>query len=145
MATSKKSQVAKEVTKVTLNNDGKKEMKPYCVESQKLAEQKSKVDALKPAAMEWLKQKLESDPETADFKGTVVCVYDGILYKIRVQRPDQTDWRKKTIKDERLTKLKQLYKLQEEMKETIADLESKLAADHPLCVNKGFTLAFLSK
>ena len=143
---SKKSQVAKEVKKVTLgNNDGKKQMKPYCEEAQKLVEQKNKVDALKPDAMEWLKEKLNSDPETANFTGTVVCVFNDQVYKIRIQRPDQTKWRKKTFKDENLKKLKALYKQQDEMKEVISTLEDTLAKDHPKCVEKGFTMAYLSK
>ena len=146
MATSKKSQVAKEVKKVTLsNNDGKKQMKPYCEESQKLVEQKNIVDALKPAAMEWLKEKLNSDPETQNFTGTVVCVFNDQVYKIRVQRPDQTKWRTKTIKDDRLKELKMLYKEQDDLKVAIAELEDALAEDHPKCVEKGFTIALLSK
>ena len=141
-----KSQVAKEVKKVTLNNnDGKKQMKPYCEESQKLAEQKNIVDALKPAAMEWLKEKLNSDPETQNFTGTVVCVFNDQVYKIRVQRPDQTKWRTKTIKDDRLKELKMLYKEQDDLKVAIAELEDALAEDHPKCVEKGFTIALLSK
>ena len=146
MATIKKSQVAKEVKKVTLNNnDGKKQMKPYCEESQKLAEQKNIVDALKPAAMEWLKEKLNSDPETRNFTGTVVCVFNDQVYKIRVQRPDQTKWRTKTIKDDRLKELKMLYKEQDDLKVAIAELEDALAEDHPKCVEKGFTIALLGK
>ena len=146
MATSKKSQVAKEVKKVTLsNNDGKKQMKPYCEESQKLVEQKNIVDALKPAAMEWLKEKLNSDPETQNFTGTVVCVFNDQVYKIRVQRPDQTKWRTKTIKDDRLKELKMLYKEQDDLKVAIAELEDALAEDHPKCVEKGFTIALLSR
>ena len=144
MATIKKSQVAKEVKKVTLNNnDGKKQMKPYCEESQKLAEQKNIVDALKPAAMEWLKEKLNSDPETQNFTGTVVCVFNDQVYKIRVQRPDQTKWRTKTIKDDRLKELKMLYKKQDELKVAIAELEDALAEGHPKCVEKGFTIALM--
>ena len=146
MATTKKSQVAKDVKKVTLNNnDGKKQMKPYCEESQKLVEQKNIVDALKPAAMEWLKEKLNSDPETQNFTGTVVCVFNDQVYKIRVQRPDQTKWRTKTIKDDRLKELKMLYKEQDDLKVAIAELEDALAEDHPKCVEKGFTIALLSK
>ena len=146
MATIKKSQVAKDVKKVTLsNNDGKKQMKPYCEESQKLVEQKNIVDALKPAAMEWLKEKLNSDPETQNFTGTVVCVFNDQVYKIRVQRPDQTKWRTKTIKDDRLKELKMLYKKQDDLKVSIAELEDALAEDHPKCVEKGFTIALLSK
>ena len=136
----------KEVKKVTLNNnDGKKQMKPYCEESQKLAELKVIVDGLKPAALEWLKEKLDSDPETVNFTGTVVCVFNDQVYKIRVQRPDQTKWRTKTIKDDRLKELKMLYKKQDDLKVAIAELEDALAEDHPKCVEKGFTIALLSK
>ena len=146
MATTKKSQVAKEVKKVTLsNNDGKKQMKPYCEEARILAEQKIKVDLLRPTASEWLKEKLDSDPETVNFTGTVVCVFNDQVYKIRVQRPDQTKWRTKTIKDDRLKELKMLYKEQDDLKVAIAELEDALAEDHPKCVEKGFTIALLSK
>ena len=145
MATSKKSQVAKkEVKKVTLsNNDGKKQMKPYCEESQKLAELKVIVDGLKPAALEWLKEKLDSDPETVNFTGTVVCVFNDQVYKIRVQRPDQTKWRNKRLDDPKLKELKALYRVQDEVKSDIAKLENDLAEAHPKCVDKSFTIAFL--
>ena len=145
MATSKKSQVAKkEVKKVTLNNnDGKKQMKPYCEESQKLAELKVIVDGLKPAALEWLKEKLDSDPETVNFTGTVVCVFNDQVYKIRVQRPDQTKWRNKRLDDPKLKELKALYRVQDEVKNDIAKLENDLAEAHPKCVDKSFTIAFL--
>ena len=145
MATTKKSQVAKkEVKKVTLsNNDGKKQMKPYCEESQKLAELKVIVDGLKPAALEWLKEKLDSDPETVNFTGTVVCVFNDQVYKIRVQRPDQTKWRNKRLDDPKLKELKALYRVQDEVKNDIAKLENDLAEAHPKCVDKSFTIAFL--
>ena len=146
MATSKKSQVAKEVKKVTLsNNDGKKQMKPYCEESQKLAELKVIVESLKPAAMEWLREKLESDPETKNFTGTVVCVFNDQVYKIRVQRPDQTKWRTKRLDDPKLKELKALYRVQDEVKNDIAKLENDLAEAHPKCVDKSFTIAFLNR
>ena len=147
MATSKKSQVAKkEVKKVTLsNNDGKKQMKPYCEESQKLAELKVIVDGLKPAALEWLKEKLDSDPETVNFTGTVVCVFNDQVYKIRVQRPDQTKWRNKRLDDPKLKELKALYRVQDEVKSDIAKLENDLAEAHPKCVDKSFTIAFLNR
>ena len=145
MATTKKSQVAKkEVKKVTLNNnDGKKQVKPYCEESQKLADLKVIVDGLKPAALEWLKEKLDSDPETVNFTGTVVCVFNDQVYKIRVQRPDQTKWRKKRLDDPKLKELKALYRVQDEVKNDIAKLENDLAEAHPKCVDKSFTIAFL--
>ena len=145
MATTKKSQVAKkEVKKVTLNNnDGKKQVKPYCEESQKLADLKVIVDGLKPAALEWLKEKLDSDPETVNFTGTVVCVFNDQVYKIRVQRPDQTKWRNKRLDDPKLKELKALYRVQDEVKNDIAKLENDLAEAHPKCVDKSFTIAFL--
>ena len=134
----------KEVKKVTLsNNDGKKQMKPYCEESQKLAELKVIVDGLKPAALEWLKEKLDSDPETVNFTGTVVCVFNDQVYKIRVQRPDQTKWRNKRLDDPKLKELKALYRVQDEVKNDIAKLENDLAEAHPKCVDKSFTIAFL--
>ena len=147
MQKNQKALVAKNGKKVTFEkNNGKKELKPYCVEAKQLAVQKDKVDALRPVASAWLKAKLDEDPETKEFTGTVVCVYDGILYKIRVQRPDTTDWKKKHLKDDpRHTELLKCYKQQEDLKAHISDLEAQLTEDHPKCVVKGFVLSFLSK
>ena len=139
--------VAKNGTKLTIEkNNGKKELKPYCVEAKQLAVQKDKVDALRPTASAWLQAKLDEDPETKAFTGTVVCVYDGSLYKIRVQRPDNTDWRKKRINnDPRHAALLECYKQQDALKMQVAQLEEALAEDHPKCVSKGFVISFLSK
>ena len=147
MKKEQKALVAKNGKNVTLEkNTGKKEMKPYCEASKVLAEQKRKVEELKPAAVEWLKAKLNSDPETKDFTGTVLCVYDGIVYKVRVQRPDNTDWKKKYPKDDpRHKELLACYKQQEDLKAHISDLEGKLAEAHPKCVENGFVVSFLSK
>ena len=127
-------------------NNGKKEMKPYCEASKELAEQKRKVDELKPAAVEWLKTKLNGDPETKNFTGTVLCVYDEIVYKVRVQRPETTDWKKKHPQnDPRHKELLVCYKQQEDLKAHISDLEAQLAEAHPKCVDSGFVISFLSK
>ena len=142
-----KALVAKNGKNVTFEkNTGKKEMKPYCVEAKVLAAQKQKVDLLKPTATKWLQEKLGSDLETKDFTGTVVCLYDGQMYKIRVQRPDTTDWKKKRPQNEpRHKELLDCYKQQEDLKAHISDLEKELAEAHPKCVDKGFVISFLSK
>ena len=142
-----KALVAKNGKNVTFEkNTGKKEMKPYCEESKILAAQKQKVELLKPTATKWLQEKLGSTPETKDFTGTVVCLYDGQMYKIRVQRPDNTDWKKKRLQNEpRHKELLDCYKQQEALKAHISELEDDLAEAHPKCVDKGFVISFLSK
>ena len=147
MKKGQKALAAKNGKNVTLEkNNGKKEMKPYCEASKELAEQKRKVEELKPVALEWLKTKLNSDPETKDFTGTVLCLYDGIMYKVRVQRPDITDWKKKHPQnDPRHKELLGCYEQQEDLKAHISDLEEQLAEAHPKCVENGFVISFLSK
>ena len=138
--------MAKNGNKVTFEkNNGKKELKPYCEEAKTLAAQKLKVEALKPAATEWLKAKLDGDPETKDFKGTVVCLYEGQMYKIRVQRPDITDWTKKCLKDPKQKELVECKKQLEALKTNISKLEGELAEAHPKSVENGFVISFLSK
>ena len=146
MAKNQKSQVAKNTKNVTLEkNDGKKQIKPYCEEARKLAEQKRIVDDLRPIAAAWLQEKLDSDPETKDFTGTVVCVYDGVLYKIRVQRRASCNWREKNLKDPNLKALKELYTTQDGLKAEIAKLEEEMVKAHPKCIARDFVISFLSK
>ncbi len=136
----------KQVKAITLaKNEAKKSIKPFCEESAKLAEVKSKVDELRPQAIAELQRKLDADPETKDFTGTVVCMYDDKIYKIRVQRPDKTDWRSKHLNDPNLRQYKQLLEEIEDKKSQADKLVAQLAIAHPKCVKQGFTIAFMSK
>ena len=86
--------------KLTLKkNEGQEHLKPYCKEAKVAAEHKANAEALRIKATEELQKKLDSDPDTKDFTGTVVCIYDNQVYKIRVQRPESCDWRSKRLKD----------------------------------------------
>ena len=136
----------KEVKAITLaKNEAKKSIKPFCEESVKLAEIKSNVDKLRPLAAEELQAKLAADPDTQNFTGTVVCMYDDQIYKIRVQRPDKTDWRSKRLNDPNLREYKQVMDEIDEKKAQAEQLVAQLAINHPKCVNLGFTIAFMSK
>ena len=136
----------KQVKAITLaKNEAKKSIKPFCEESAKLADIKNKVDELRPLAVAELQAKLNADPETKDFTGTVVCMYDDKIYKIRVQRPDKTDWRSKRLNDPNLRQYKQLMDEIDAKKGQADKLVAQLAIDHPKCVKLGFTIAFLSK
>ena len=86
-----------------------------------------------------------ADPDTRNFTGTVVCMYDNEMYKIRVQRPDKTNWRSKRLDDANLREYKQIMKEIDAKKERAEELVAQLAIDHPKCVNQGFTIAFLNK
>ena len=136
----------KEVKAITLaKNEAKKSIKPFCEKSAELAEVKNRVEELRPLAAAELQAKLAADPETKDFTGKVVCMYDDQIYKIRVQRPDKTDWRSKHLNDPNLRKYKQLMDEIDDKKEEAEKLVAQLATDHPKCVNLGFSIAFLSK
>ena len=126
-------------------NEAKKSIKPFCEESAKLANQKSRVEELRPLAVKELQAKLDADPDTKDFTGTVVCMYDDQMYKIRVQRPDKTNWREKRLKDDNLVQYKQIMDEIDAKKTRAEELVAQLAIDHPKCVNQGFTIAFLNK
>jgi hypothetical protein len=136
----------KQVKAITLaKNEAKKSIKPFCEKSAELAEIKNKVDELRPQAVAELQAKLDADPENKDFTGTVVCMYGDKIYKIRVQRPDKTDWRSKHLNDPNFRLYKQLLKEIEDKKRQAEELVAQLAIDHPKCVQLGFTIAFLSK
>ena len=144
MATkTKKTQVA---TKITLKkNEGKKNLKPYCEQAEMAAIYKAEADRLRPLAAKELQGKLDADPETKDWTGTVVYLCDDKIYKVRVQRPDTTDWRKKTIKDPKLNEYKVVMDKIDELKDEAKQLEGELAEAHPKCVEHGFVISFLSK
>ena len=136
----------KEVKAITLaKNEAKKSIKPFCEKSAELAKIKNRVEELRPMAVKELQAKLNADPDTRDFTGTVVCMYDDKIYKIRVQRPDKTDWRSKHLKDPNLVQYKQLMDEIDVKKSKAEELVAQLAIDHPKCVNLGFTIAFLNK
>ena len=128
------------------NKVNEQHLKPYCIQAAIAAEQKSKADALRPLASEELQAKLDADPETKDFTGTIIYLCeDGKMYKIRVQRPDKTDWLSKRLKDPNLDQLKALKAEIAAKEQKAVELASDLAQAHPRCVNKGFVMAFLNK
>jgi hypothetical protein len=132
--------------KLTLSkNEGHKHLKPYCEEAKVAAEHKTKAEDLRVKATEELRAKLDSDPETKDFTGTVVCIYGDQVYKIRVQRPASCNWREKRLKDPNHKAYLALMKEIDEKKKDAVDLEQKLAEAHPKCVEHGFVIGFLSK
>ena len=142
MAT-KNAQVASKIT--WKKNEGKKTIKPYCEQAEKAAIYKAEADRLRPAAAKELQAKLDADPETKDFTGTVVYLCDDKIYKVRIQRPDNTPWRKKTIKDPKLKEYKALMDKIDELKDNAQKLEDELAEAHPKCIERGFVISFLSK
>lgn len=132
--------------KLTLNtNEGQEHLKPYCKEAKEAAEHKALADSLRVKATEELRAKLDNNPETKDFKGTVVCIYDDQMYKIRVQRPESCDWRSKRLKDPNHKAYLTLVKEMDKMKKKADELEQILAETHPKCITKGFVIGFLSK
>lgn len=140
--------MAKNAKNLTFAENEVKEqhLKPYCIQAAIAAEQKSKADALRPLASEELQTKLDADPETKDFTGTIIYLCeDGKMYKIRVQRPDKTDWLSKRLKDPNLDQLKALKAEIAVKEQKAAELALDLAQAHPRCVNKGFVMAYLSK
>ena len=124
-------------------NDGSTKMKPYCETAKQAAEIRTRLDALKPEATAWLQKKLNSDPETRDFKGTVICVYDDQLYKICVKRPEARDFNSIDPDDPLMMERSDLQKEIENDKNRIDQIEDELAENHPECVSYGFTISFL--
>ena len=127
-------------------NEAKEQhLKPFCVQSEIAAAEKKKADAIRPLATEELQAMLDVKPDTKDFTGTVVYLCDGEIYKIRVQRPDNTDWRTKRLDDPNPKEYLQLMKEIDKKKERASELEDLLAKTHTRCVSKGFTIAYLNK
>ena len=127
------------------NNQTEKHLKPYCEAAETAAEYKRAADELREQASMELQTKLDSDPETRDFTGTVVYICEGEMYKIRVQRPDKTDWLSKRLSDPQLKEYKALRHELEQKELRRKELETDLAAAHPKCVEKGFVIGLLSK
>ena len=129
---------------VTLRKgEGRTQLKPYCVEATKAAEQKRIVDQLRPVAAKYLREKLDADPETQTFTGTVVYIFRNQMYKIRVQRPRSCNWLEQNIDDPNLTELKQVVAEIDTKENRRKELEAQLAKDHPECVQIDFTIALL--
>lgn len=141
-----KAGMAKNGNKVTFTkSDDKKALKPYCEQAKIAAESKRKADALRQKATEYLRCKLDSDPETKDFTGTIVCIFEDVVYQIRVQRPQSVNWLEKRLDDPKLVEYKKIMK-EIENKQGYADqLEKELAEAHPKCIDRGFAIAFMSK
>ena len=138
--------MAKKAKNITLANEAsEKHLKPYCEAAETAAEYKRKADELREDASKELQDKLDDDPETKDFTGTVVYLCEGEIYKIRVQRPDKTDWRSKKLKDPLFKEYKALMLELGEKELRRKELETDLAAAHPKCVEKGFVIGLLSK
>ncbi len=127
------------------NNQTEKHLQPYCAQAAIAAVEKQKADELREQASKELQDKLESDPETRDFTGTVVYICEGEMYKIRVQRPDKTDWLSKRLSDPQFKEYKALMDELEKKESRRKELETGLAAAHPKCVEKGFVIGLLSK
>ena len=132
--------------KLTLSaNEGQKHLKPYCKAAKEAAEHKALAESLRVKATEELRAKLDSDPQTKDFTGTVVCIYDDQIYKIRVQRPASCDWLSKRFNDPDLKKYKAIMKDIDARTTYAKELEERLAQAHPKCINRGFVIGFLNK
>ena len=133
--------------KLTFEKNEQKEqhLQPFCENAAVSAYWKEKAEELRPLASAELQAKLDSNPETKDFTGTVVYLCGDQVYKIRVQRRSSCDWRKKRLNDPILKEYKALMNEMDDLKEKAADLESQLTAAHPKCVDHTFIMSFLSK
>ena len=138
--------MAKKTKNITLANAAEeKHLQPYCAQAAIAAVEKQKADELREQASMELQTKLDSDPETKDFTGTVVYLCEGEMYKIRVQRPDKTDWLSKRLNDPLFKEYKALMLELGKKELRRKELETDLAAAHPKCVEKGFVIGLLSK
>ena len=126
-------------------NEAKKHIRPFCEQSAIAAEYKRTIDELRPLASQELLTKLDSDPETKGYKGTVVYLCDDKIYKIRVQRPESCDWMKRRLKDPLLDKYKMTMKEYKELEKNLDQMDAELRDKYPQCIKRGFTIAFLSK
>ena len=124
-------------------NATEKHLKPYCEQAAIAAVEKGKADALRPLAAEELQSKLDGNPQTKGYTGTVVYLCDDKIHKIRVQRPDKTNWRKKRLKDPNLKAYKALMDEIDEKQSQADQLKEQLSSDHPKCLDLDFTIAYL--
>ena len=125
-------------------NEVKKHIRPFCEQSAIAAEYKRTIDGLRPLAAQELQHKLDSDPETIGYKGTVVYLCDDKIYKIRVQRPESCDWMKRRLKDPLLKQYKATMKEFKDVEKRLKKQDAELREKHPDCVEHGFTIAFLT-
>ena len=142
MATkTKKSQAA---NKLTFEQQATEQhLQPFCENASIAAFWKSKAEEHRELASQELQAKLEANPETKDFTGTVVYLCGEQVYKIRVQRRSSCDWRSKRINDPNLKEYKTLMQDIDEKKKRASDLEDLLAAAHPKCLDHTFIIGFL--
>ena len=137
--------MAKKQNITLAKEEAKQHLKPYCEQAEKAAEYKRKADELRPLAAEELQEKLDNNPDTKDFTGTVVYLCDDKAYKIRVQRKSSCNWREKRLDDPLLKNYKDLMDTIDGLKETAKQMEDDLAKAHPKCVKRELSIAFLSK
>jgi len=124
-------------------NATEKHLKPYCEQAAIAAVEKSKADELRPLAAEELQAKLDGNPQTKGYTGTVVYLCGDKIHKIRVQRPDKTNWRKKHLNDPNLKAYKALMKEIDEKQSQADQLKEQLSSDHPKCLDLDFIIAYL--
>ena len=135
--------IAQEAKNIIIQENEATQLKPYCIEAEIVAQHKSEADALRPLAADELQQMLSRNDETRDFTGTVLYMCGGKVYKIRVQRPDITNWRNKRLDDPALTEYKALRRTIDQLTVNAKELEAELAAAHPRCINRSFVIAYL--
>ncbi|MBO4371132.1 MAG: hypothetical protein J5808_07240 [Paludibacteraceae bacterium] len=123
----------------------KKNVQSFCEQAAMAAEYKREADKLRPFAAEELQSKLDSNPDTKDFKGTVVYICGDKIYKIRVQRPASCNWMSKHLNDPILKKYKDLMKEIEKKTKEAEEYEAELAKAHPKCLEYKFVIAYMSK
>ena len=124
-------------------NKSEQHLQPFCENAAIAAYWKDKAEELRPLANAELQAKLEADPETKDFTGTVVYLCGDQIYKIRVQRRTNCDWRSKNLKDPNLKEYKTLMTEIDEKKKRAGELEDLLTEAHPKCVERTFVIGFM--
>ena len=146
MATKKSNASAKKGQKLTVEqNEEMKQLKPFCENASVAMYWKQKADELRPLAAKELQERLDADPETKDFTGTVIYMCDNMMYKIRVQRKGKCNWREKHLNDPLLNEYKQKMNEIDKLKERTSELEAILAKNHPKCLVYDFIIGILSK
>ena len=127
------------------NEQQEQHLQPFCENAAVAAYWKNKAEELRPLASAELQAKLDADPETQDFRGTVVYLCGDQVYKIRVQRRVSCDWRSKRLNDPVLKEYKELMNDIDAKKEMAARKEAELAEKHPKCLKHDFIIGFLSR
>ena len=125
-------------------NEVKKHIRPFCEQSAIAAKYKQAIDELRPLAAQELQKKLDSDPETIGYKGTVVYLCDDKVYKIRVQRPESCDWMKRRLKNPLHKKYKATMKEYKALEKLLKKMDAELREIYPQYVEHGFSIAFLT-